>query len=156
MSSKNDEIRLAINEMNTDKARELLKSALSEADAQTYYLASLVAFDDKQRAMFLQKAIDLDPFHGEAYQALEKLKAPPTPVVQPASATPAPTKPAPPATPVPAKPKGLTADDGIALRMAFNKVGYVHPNNALAKDMNGFLSQVGIAKWMAQAFLWQV
>lgn len=70
MSGLNDEIRAALDAFDTEKARQLLRDAIKEADAETYYLASLAAIDDRQKNSFLEKALELDPFHAEAYTAL--------------------------------------------------------------------------------------
>lgn len=73
MSTLNHEIRAAIESMYPDRARDLIKDALKDADAETYYLASLVALNEDQKRDFLQKALDLDPFHTQAYKALKEL-----------------------------------------------------------------------------------
>jgi hypothetical protein len=70
MSSKNSEIKVAIDSFDTAKARDLLREALSEANAETYYLASRVAIDETQKKEFLEKAIALDPFHEASVAAL--------------------------------------------------------------------------------------
>lgn len=70
----NSEIKNAIDSFDLDKVRTLLRDAFKEADAETYYFASQVALNDTQKREFLQKAIDKDPFHAEAYKALEALK----------------------------------------------------------------------------------
>ena len=70
MSELNSQIKDAIDMFDTDKARTLLRDALKDANAETYYLASLVALDDRQRKMFLEKALEIDPFHANAYSAL--------------------------------------------------------------------------------------
>lgn len=71
MSELNIKIKEAIDSFDTDKARELLRDAMKEADAETYFLASKVALDDDQKKEFLQKAIELDPFHEKANKALK-------------------------------------------------------------------------------------
>ncbi len=63
MSSLNSQIKEAIDLFDIDSARLLLRDALKEADAETYYLASKVAIDPQQRIEFLQKSTQLDPFH---------------------------------------------------------------------------------------------
>jgi hypothetical protein len=71
MSNLNDEIRAAIDTSDVDRARALLREALNDTpDADTYYLASLVALSDDQKQRFLKKATELDPFHSEAHAAL--------------------------------------------------------------------------------------
>jgi hypothetical protein len=72
MSSLNEQIRQAINSFDTESARLLLRDAMKEADAETYYLASKVAIDDEQKTEFLEKAVELDPFHEKARLALKK------------------------------------------------------------------------------------
>jgi hypothetical protein len=71
MSNLNDEIRAAIETSDVDRARALLREALNNTpDADTYYLASLVALSGDQKQRFLKKATELDPFHSEAHAAL--------------------------------------------------------------------------------------
>ena len=70
MSGLNTEIKSAIDSFDMDKARELLRDALKEADAETYYLASKAAIDDEQKQEFLEKAVEADPFHDKARKAL--------------------------------------------------------------------------------------
>jgi hypothetical protein len=70
MSDLNEEIKAAIDSFDTDKARELLREAIPEANAETYYLASKVALDDEQKQEFLEKALELDAFHEKARKAL--------------------------------------------------------------------------------------
>lgn len=77
MSSKNPDIKAAIDSMDVDGARSLLRDALKEADAETYYLASQVALSDDQKRDFLKKAVDLDPFHAKATEALQGKPAAP-------------------------------------------------------------------------------
>lgn len=68
--SKLGEIRAAIDILDIDRARELLRTELKDPTAEVYYLASLAAVNDKQRLDFLQKALELDPFHRESYVEL--------------------------------------------------------------------------------------
>jgi hypothetical protein len=70
MSDTLQEIRDAINNFDVDHARELLRDAMKSPNAETYYLASMVAFDENQKKNFLEKALEIDPFHEEAYRAL--------------------------------------------------------------------------------------
>jgi len=72
MSNKNSEIKKAIDSFDTETARSLLRDALKEANAETYYLASLVALDDDQKQTFLQKSLDIDPFHEKSHEALKR------------------------------------------------------------------------------------
>lgn len=85
MSSKNAEIKAAIDSFDLSRARELLREAMSEANADTFYLASRAALDDEQRTEFLERAVALDPFHEAAHAALRQMKA-----TQSAPAAPAP------------------------------------------------------------------
>lgn len=71
MSNKNSEIKKAIDTFDTETARSLLREALKEANAETYYLASLVALDDEQKNNFLKKAVELDPFHEKSHASLK-------------------------------------------------------------------------------------
>lgn len=73
MSSLNEQIRQAINSFDTEGARLLLRDAMKEADAETYYLASKVALDDDQKTEFLKRAVELDPFHEKARAALKAI-----------------------------------------------------------------------------------
>lgn len=72
MSDKNIEIKKAIDSFDVESARTLLREALKEANAETYYLASLVALDDEQKKSFLQKALSIDPFHEKSHAALKR------------------------------------------------------------------------------------
>jgi hypothetical protein len=80
MSALNIEIKQAIDSFDMTKARELLRDALKEADAETYYLASLVALDDEQKRGFLEKAVEIDPFHEKARTALRQTQSPSAPI----------------------------------------------------------------------------
>jgi uncharacterized RDD family membrane protein YckC len=74
MSDTLDEIRKAIGNFDTEHARNLIRDELqSHPSAELYYLASQVALNDDQKQGFLQKALDLDPFHVKADAALKKL-----------------------------------------------------------------------------------
>ena len=42
MSNLNDQTKEAINSFDTERARSLLRDAMKDADAETYYLASKV------------------------------------------------------------------------------------------------------------------
>jgi hypothetical protein len=79
MSEKNAEIKAAIDGFDLTTARQLLRDALKEADAETYFLASRAAVDDEQKREFLEKAVKEDPFHEQARAALNKLKNPQPP-----------------------------------------------------------------------------
>jgi hypothetical protein len=159
MSHLNDEIKVALDAGDVDKARQLLPEALQEANADTFYLASLAAFDDIQRVDFLEKALKINPFHADAYKAKQELdsvgkESKPAEVVkvepEPKPAPPAPkaeAKPAPKPQVIQPKPTEIVStQDAINLRRAFTKVGYTHPNTKIAKDVNGALSQVGLKR----------
>jgi uncharacterized RDD family membrane protein YckC len=74
------EIRAAIAAGNEERARDLLRTEIrNNPSAEAYYLASTVAYNDLQRKMFLEHAIELDPLHPQASVALNGL--------QPASAS---------------------------------------------------------------------
>ncbi len=46
MSRLNTQIKQSIDSFDMSRARELLRDAMKEANAETYYLASLAALDD--------------------------------------------------------------------------------------------------------------
>lgn len=74
MSEEYREIREAIDNFETERARDLIREALKEnPTAEVYYLASQVAMNDYQRRKFLSQALELDPFHTKAERALESL-----------------------------------------------------------------------------------
>ena len=82
MTNTLDDIRAAIDSFDLDRARQLLREAFQNPDAETYFLASRAAIDDDQRVEFLQKAAELDPFHEKARNGLKKLNtssSPPPP-----------------------------------------------------------------------------
>jgi hypothetical protein len=82
MTNTLDDIRAAIDSFDLDRARQLLREAFQNPDAETYFLASRAAIDDDQRVEFLQKAVELDPFHEKARNGLKKLNtssSPPPP-----------------------------------------------------------------------------
>lgn len=149
-----DDIRSAIDSGDMDKARGLLRDALKDPSADTYFLASLAALDDEQRHMFLKKATDLDPFHTEAVKALRALTQPtaqptappPAPKPAPAAVIPA-AKAQPPAPPPqrsitvpPAQPIGMNVHQATDVRMAINRAGYKHPNNVVSRDYDRAVS----------------
>lgn len=75
MSDFTSEIRTAIDSLDMERARELLREALKQnPSAEIYYLASLAALNEQQKNQFLEKAIELDPFHKEANDELGKSK----------------------------------------------------------------------------------
>lgn len=69
------DIRTAIDKFDMELARNLLKGALEQnPTADVYYLASLAAVSHKQKILFLEKAVELDPFHKEAKKEIQKYK----------------------------------------------------------------------------------
>lgn len=73
MSHLNAEIRTALAAYDVERARELLRSALPSADAETYYLAAQAALDKSQKIAFLEEALALDPFYPSARDELNTL-----------------------------------------------------------------------------------
>lgn len=74
MTTIRTQIEELIDQHNLTQARDLLRDELrNNPSAETYYLASQVAVVHAQRRHFLEKAIELDPFHKEAHQALQEL-----------------------------------------------------------------------------------
>lgn len=70
----NNGIRKAIDEFDFETARTSLKTALDlKPDADTYYLASMLAETEKEKKKYLEKALDKDPFHEEAFAEFEHL-----------------------------------------------------------------------------------
>lgn len=65
-------IQSAIDVFDFDEARQLLKKALENPTAETYFLASLVSLDDEQKIEFLEKAVEVDPFHQNAVKSLNQ------------------------------------------------------------------------------------
>ncbi|NDJ51794.1 MAG: hypothetical protein GYB68_01765 [Chloroflexi bacterium] len=86
----NEEIRAAIDSFDIDQARVLLRDALKDnPDAETYYLASMVALNDRQKRNFLEKALEMDPFHAEADEELHRLNSGETTAAAPTPNVPA-------------------------------------------------------------------
>jgi hypothetical protein len=70
----NKGIRESINEFDIDGARKALEFALKQKpDADTYYLASMLAKTEKEKLKYLEKALDKDPFHEEAFAEFEQM-----------------------------------------------------------------------------------
>jgi hypothetical protein len=92
MSSKNAEIKDAIDAFDLPRARQLLREAMPEANAETFYLASRAALDDDQRVEFLEQALALDPFHEAARHALRRIKSGEATPASPASAPSSPAR----------------------------------------------------------------
>ncbi|MBK9778619.1 MAG: hypothetical protein IPP55_00980 [Anaerolineales bacterium] len=73
MSNIISEIKSAIDSLDIDQARELLKVALKEnPTSEVYYLASRVAVNETQKRSYLNKAIELDPFNEDAHNELKR------------------------------------------------------------------------------------
>jgi len=69
-------IRDAIAQGNDDHARALIREELQRnPNADVYYLAYQVALNDYQQRKFLKQALDIDPFHEDATQALNRLES---------------------------------------------------------------------------------
>lgn len=73
-SLKLAEIREAIARGEIERARELLRDELADPSADAYYLASQVPLNDAQRVQFLEKALELDPFHQDAADELGRIQ----------------------------------------------------------------------------------
>lgn len=74
MSDKLKEIQSAIDTFQMDKARQLVREELQNApSADGYYLASQAAVNHGQRIEYLEKAIELDPFHQPAHDELASI-----------------------------------------------------------------------------------
>lgn len=72
MESEFQLIKQAIEDNELEKARQLLRPMLqNEPSSEVYYWASKVSVDQQQRQTFLEKAIELDPFHAEARKELK-------------------------------------------------------------------------------------
>jgi hypothetical protein len=64
------EIYDALNVKDHERARHLLQEVLAATpNAEVYYLASLIAFDEEERRQFLKTALEYDPFHVKASEA---------------------------------------------------------------------------------------
>ncbi len=76
MSELNSQIKQRISANNIEGARQLLHDALPpQANAETYYLGSLVAVNDDQKRDFLFRALAMDPSHSQAHQALNMMNS---------------------------------------------------------------------------------
>lgn len=75
MSNIISEIKSAIDSLDVEQARELLKIALKEnPTSEVYYLASRVAVTETQKRAYLNKAIEIDPFNEDAHNELKSKK----------------------------------------------------------------------------------
>ena len=75
MSGQLTEIKQAIDSFELEKARNLLRGELqNNPSADVFYLAAQAALNESQRLHFLEKAVNLDPFHEKATLELSKRK----------------------------------------------------------------------------------
>jgi hypothetical protein len=74
MNKLDQQIQSALDVFNYDDARKLLRKALKNPSADTYYLASQLAIDEGQKERFLKKALELQPSHLEAQREFSKIK----------------------------------------------------------------------------------
>ena len=76
MIDKLEAVQEAIADGQMELARNLLRILIEDyADnADVWYYAAQVAVNDKQREVFLEKAVDLDPLHHQAANELHALK----------------------------------------------------------------------------------
>jgi hypothetical protein len=66
-------IEVAIRVGDIAYARELVRDFIKAgATADVWYLAAMVASSPQQEAVFLEKALELDPLHERAREALEE------------------------------------------------------------------------------------
>ncbi len=69
------QIQDAIDRADIEQARFLLRYELQKQPSlEIYLLAARVAVDDQQRKMFLEKVIQLDPFHQEAHREIRRIE----------------------------------------------------------------------------------
>jgi uncharacterized RDD family membrane protein YckC len=74
MSDKLKEIQTAIDNFQMDKARRLVHEELQDnPSADAYYLGSQAAANHGQRVEYLERTIELDPFHQIAHDELASL-----------------------------------------------------------------------------------
>lgn len=77
MSDKLKEIQTAIDNFQMDDARQLVREELQDnPSADGYYLASKAAINHGQRMQYLEKTIELDPFHQTAHDELASMMPP--------------------------------------------------------------------------------
>lgn len=75
MSGQLTEIKQAIDSFDLEKARNLLRGELqNNPSADIFYLAAQADLNESQRLHFLEKAVNLDPFHEKATLELSKRK----------------------------------------------------------------------------------
>jgi len=74
MTDKLKEIQNAIDTFQMDEARRLLREELqTNPSADVYYLASQAARTHGQRVQYLERTLDLDPFHQAAHDELASI-----------------------------------------------------------------------------------
>lgn len=70
-------IRKLIADGEETQARDLLRAEIRKSpSAEAYFLASQVAYNEEQRKMFLESALEHDPAHAGASEAMARLTAP--------------------------------------------------------------------------------
>jgi uncharacterized RDD family membrane protein YckC len=71
MNDPISDVRAAIEAGDESRARDLLRDIIkNNPSAEAYHLAAKVAYNDEQRRLFLERALELDPFHAEAAKEL--------------------------------------------------------------------------------------
>lgn len=75
MSYSISEIQAAIESFDMERARELLREALKQnPSADIYYLAAQAAVNEGQKKVFLEKAVEVDPFHEKAIVEIQQME----------------------------------------------------------------------------------
>jgi len=132
MSELNAQIRTSIDAFDVDSARNLLRDALKNPNAETYYLAALVAFDETQQLNYLELAVNSDPSFTQASILMAKVKNKLTTSLQPIDMQVGETIP-----PIPPP----TLDDTVPVGNYLRPIPIVHvpttPNNALTTSTIG-------------------
>jgi uncharacterized RDD family membrane protein YckC len=78
-------IRTLIREGDETQARDLLRAEIrTSPTAEAYFLASQVAYNDEQRKLMLEDALEIDPQHAGARALLTEMTQPQTPSPTPA------------------------------------------------------------------------
>lgn len=79
-------IRQLIAQGEDTQARDLLRAEIRRnPSAEAYFLAAQVAYNDEQRLLFLESALELDPTHPGAREALAHTAPVPPPTPHPAT-----------------------------------------------------------------------
>jgi hypothetical protein len=134
VSELNPEIKQAIDGFDVDKARQLLKDAMKNGDAETYYLAARVALDEKQKREFLEKAVELDPFHQNAREELQGLSGGSTNSANASSAA------------APSKPSRAGSTGKIVTQTRDNEVVFNKPFHETYRDVVNAVNRLGKVK----------